>query len=742
MDGVIPLRSPPAAAALDRILAPPRAEVQPPLYDQKPSQLTAAIATLALGGAERIVLDWAAGCAACYPVRLIVLRRAPAEWPVPPGITVTLLDSTDPLQALTAAGAEIAAAGNPLVLCHLLTAAERAALARGGALAIPVLHNAAAGWNDDARALAKEPRVIAVSHAAANDLRDAGSRAACTVIHHVPSTPRVHPQARSQWRERWAVPQNALVIGMVGAVKPQKAYTHALRLLAQILERHDVWLVIVGGPVGRDGDAAWNALLAQARRLQLEPRLRLPGFIANAAGCLPAFDLLLNTSRYEGLSIATLEALAAGLPVVASAVGGQGEITAPGLRLIGEADADTTWLRAIEASLTVRPPPPAWRGFPSHRLWTLLHLLPRLDPVPGVLFVTANLNAGGAQRSLCNLTRNLNRSLRLEIVVCGDSSTAHFYLQLQAAGVMVRRSAASRDCFDHAEAIVQRVVSGRFGAVCFWNTDSKVKLLLVKTLATSRVRLVDVSPGGYSFEEMQALREFQQWIAFDENAYYARLDRLVLKYQGSAPTAAQRRKTVIPNGVPAPALCFDKAATNPPKIVVSGRIAPSKFIVEIVDSMRLLWQTHPATELHLLGHSEQRHADYAGTVISAIGAELNQRVFLHGAVFDAPDQLGQYRLALVLGEHQGSPNAVLEAMAAAVPVVANDSGGTRELVVHERTGLLIQGRDPRDIACTLKRLLDDIALARRLAVAGQRHVTRQFSMAQMVRAYRKLLVSC
>ena len=142
-----------------------------------------------------------------------------------------------------------------------------------------------------------------------------------------------------------------------------------------------------------------------------------------------------------------------------------------------------------------------------------------------------------------------------------------------------------------------------------------------------------------------------------------------------------------------------------------------------------------------MGRSEPRHADYAGKVVSAIGTELNHRVFLHGPVFDAPDQLGQYQLALILGEHQGSPNAVLEAMAAAIPVVANDSGGTRELVVHERTGLLIQGREPRDIAGALRRVLDDTAFARRLAVAGQRHVARHFSMMQMVRAYRKLLVS-
>lgn len=86
MDSVTSLTHSPAAVALNLILAPPRADTQPPLYanDNHPLQLTAAIATLALGGAERIVLDWAAGCAARYRVRLIVLRRIATEWAVPP----------------------------------------------------------------------------------------------------------------------------------------------------------------------------------------------------------------------------------------------------------------------------------------------------------------------------------------------------------------------------------------------------------------------------------------------------------------------------------------------------------------------------------------------------------------------------------------------------------------------------------------------------------------------------------
>src|SRR5262245_44435393 len=516
-------------SALATLLVPETAPAQPPLLDAGRPAVTAAVASLALGGAERIVLDWAARCATQYRVRLLVLRNARAEWPVPRGVEVMRLPGNVVERELEQCGAEIAAGGNPVVLCHLLTAAERAALARGGACAVPVLHNAAAGWPEAAETLSNAPWVISVSRRAKQELHAAGCRAPCAVIHHVPRTPVPHPDARRKWRARWDLPGDAGVLGMIGAVKPQKSYTRALRVLAAMLEHRDAWLTIIGGPAGRDGMLAWGAVLAQARRLGVENRLRLPGYVQSATDCLPAFDALLNTSRYEGLSIATLEALAAKLPVVASDVGGQGELPAPGLTLVPFDAPVGEWVRAVNAALVSRPALPAWRDFPTHHLWTLFQLLRPYAVRPGVLFVTANLNAGGAQRSLHNLAIGLNEKLRCEIVICGNSSSDYFSTRLQREGVTVYRSAATRNCFDHVIAIVRSVVAGCYGTVCFWNVDAKVKLLVAKALTVTGAKLIDVSPGGYMDEEMRATQAFQQAIAFSAGEYYAGLTRLVLK---------------------------------------------------------------------------------------------------------------------------------------------------------------------------------------------------------------------
>ena len=90
----------------------------------------------------------------------------------------------------------------------------------------------------------------------------------------------------------------------------------------------------------------------------------------------------------------------------------------------------------------------------------------------------------------------------------------------------------------HAEEACNLLFLRGFSTLCLWNVDAKVKLLLAKALEHTRVRLIDVSPGGYAFEEMNAVANFQQWIAFGETQYYARLDALVLKFKGNGPASA------------------------------------------------------------------------------------------------------------------------------------------------------------------------------------------------------------
>jgi glycosyltransferase involved in cell wall biosynthesis len=84
------------------------------------------------------------------------------------------------------------------------------------------------------------------------------------------------------------------------------------------------------------------------------------------------------------------------------------------------------------------------------------------------------------------------------------------------------------------------------------------------------------------------------------------------------------------------------------------------------------------------------------------------------------------------------PNALMEAMAAGLPIVATNTGGVPELVTSERTGLLVAPGDPGALACAILRLLADRELAEALGTAAREVVARDYSYDRMVRAFEAL----
>ena len=92
---------------------------------------------------------------------------------------------------------------------------------------------------------------------------------------------------------------------------------------------------------------------------------------------------------------------------------------------------------------------------------------------------------------------------------------------------------------------------------------------------------------------------------------------------------------------------------------------------------------------------------------------------------------------------EGMPNAVLEAMAAAKPVVATRVGGVPELVVDGETGILVPPEDSEALARAIADLLQNTEKAESMGNAGMMRVQEHFSLTEMVartdRLYRKLL---
>lgn len=81
---------------------------------------------------------------------------------------------------------------------------------------------------------------------------------------------------------------------------------------------------------------------------------------------------------------------------------------------------------------------------------------------------------------------------------------------------------------------------------------------------------------------------------------------------------------------------------------------------------------------------------------------------------------------------EGVSQAAMQAMACALPVVVTDVGGMRDAVTHEETGLMVPARDANALAAAIARVLDDPALARRLADAACAKAQRDFALSRML----------
>jgi glycosyltransferase involved in cell wall biosynthesis len=99
---------------------------------------------------------------------------------------------------------------------------------------------------------------------------------------------------------------------------------------------------------------------------------------------------------------------------------------------------------------------------------------------------------------------------------------------------------------------------------------------------------------------------------------------------------------------------------------------------------------------------------------------------------DIADLLACSDLFVLPSLFEGLPVALLEAMAAGRPVVASAIAGIDEVVAHEQTGLLVPPADSLALAGTIRAVLADPARAGRLALAGQTHVSHEFSVERML----------
>lgn len=189
---------------------------------------------------------------------------------------------------------------------------------------------------------------------------------------------------------------------------------------------------------------------------------------------------------------------------------------------------------------------------------------------------------------------------------------------------------------------------------------------------------------------------------------------------------------IIPNSLAVGRFSGEKTnAANPLRVVTIAMLRPEKRIDLFLQAASLLREEFPTVEFIIAGDGPQRD----GLQRWAREHGLDSHVHWLGEVDDVPSVLSRADIAVNCSDSEGSSNAVLEYMAAGLPVVATRNGGNNGLVVDGETGLLVPISDAQALAAAIRQLVLTPARIQSMGDAGQRRVRFHHSPPAIAREY-------
>jgi glycosyltransferase involved in cell wall biosynthesis len=168
---------------------------------------------------------------------------------------------------------------------------------------------------------------------------------------------------------------------------------------------------------------------------------------------------------------------------------------------------------------------------------------------------------------------------------------------------------------------------------------------------------------------------------------------------------------------------------------VVARLAPQKAHEVLLRAVARLAPDRPGLRLVVVGGGERE------TALRNLTAELGltDRVLFTGVRRDVAELLPGFDVSCLSSVHEGVPLAVLESMAAGLPVVATARGALPDLITEGVEGHLVPAGDVTALAARLGELADDPARRAELGARARARAEREFSIQCTVDGYQRLL---
>jgi len=174
-----------------------------------------------------------------------------------------------------------------------------------------------------------------------------------------------------------------------------------------------------------------------------------------------------------------------------------------------------------------------------------------------------------------------------------------------------------------------------------------------------------------------------------------------------------------------------------PVVGMVGRLSPPKDPVTLVRAAQAVVDEIGQVRFLIVGDG-QLH-DEVKRLVKAL--KLSENVMLVGAPKDAIRLISLFDVSVLSSLWEGLPFFLLESMALRKPVVATRVSGCCDVILHGKTGFLVEPQNPQELADKIIHLLQDTELARSLGEAGRRHVQENFEASSWIKKIEEVYLS-
>lgn len=611
------------------------------------------------------------------------------------------------------------------------------------------------------RTLTRAGTVVALGHGLAHRLSDIAPDARVMAIPN--GIPIIGQNRRDDNR-----PVHVVFLGQIGDSKGTFTLLDAwAKLVTDGSSRTSARLTIAG-----DGEV--DRARAAVAHLGLAESVQVRSWLSSAevADLLGAADVLTLPSRHEGQPMAILEAMARGLCVVASAVGGIPDLIEHGTSGVlvspDDVDALATGLRrviddpaerhrlgdaALERARQTFDVDVIWRRFDAlyRRLMDPAYLRAGRSPAfrrrvrrsgpLRVQFIVPGLGVGGAERHLLTLLPAMDRS-RFAPSLISIGRRGELFAELVAAGVPARALGRSKRESGRALAeLVAHMRRTRPDVVVVQGYNAEVLGRIAALLSRVPRTVVwlhhssDITPRG------RVQRVADRVLQPATSAYYG-VARGQVPYFTEVLGFPPSKVRIVHNGtdpelfpfVPVPPRGSGLAASLGigPEHAVVGIVAvlrPEKDHATFFRAARIVIDQLPRARFLVVGDGTLRAE--LSRLVDELG--IAEKVIFTGSRSDVGELLSLVDVFALTSLTECFPMSVLEAMAIGRPAVCTAVGGIPEILDEGVTGYMVRPRDPAGLAERLLGLLSDPVRARAMGRAARARVESEFTLDRSVR---------